>query len=114
MSVHDQHGEAAPPTLLAILCEGELVEVQVLERFRSARAVVCIKIIRALLGAGENVVFELIRKFLLLSHSVGYTQGVEKICQRFNSFMEGKLLLILDEVTAQRPDGSYGPARTDP
>ncbi len=64
-------------------------------------------LIRGAPGSGKNIVFELIRKFLLLTHSVAYTQGVEKICQRFNSFMEGKLLLILDEVTAQKPDGSY-------
>ena len=58
-------------------------------------------------GTGKNIPFELIRKYLLLPHSVGYSQGVEKITQRFNSFLDGKLLLILDEVSAMRQDGTY-------
>jgi len=33
-------------------------------------------------GTGKNTPFELIRKYLLLPHSVGYAQGVEKITQR--------------------------------
>jgi len=53
------------------------------------------------------VVFELMRNHLLFPHSVGYSQGVEKVTQRLNSFMEGKLLLVLDEVSARLPDGTY-------